>query len=132
MNVQVNVLLDVSPKLEQLLLSLLGQPSPAPAPQTTSPKSPAAPQSKPETPPPAPAEPKPEASAAQAPKPETPVSKTPPASDAPVVTLEALRALASSKGREKVKPLLDECGYTSVTAIPETERAAFKERLEAA
>jgi len=126
MTLQINVLLDVSPRLETLLTTLLGKAVGVAVP-LLSPRGPTNVGTEATRPP----ETEPQRTASAAP--ESPsVTQEPPSPDTPVITLEILRALASNKGKVKVKPLLDEHGYANISAIPEGDRAAFKTKLEAA
>ena len=128
MNVQVSVVLDVSPRLEALLAALLGKVTAVPtAPQhakgavVASQTNGAGPDLSPSI-----------SLGVESVYTEPATTVTEQSVDTPVVSLEVLRAMASDKGKSKVKPLLDECGFASISVIPEGERAAFKARLEAA
>jgi|GEM_PF-6872689 len=116
MNVQVNVVLDLSPNFEKLLSALINnQPEPVlvPAAQTV------------------PVE------TTKSTKQATKTQKTEnldadTGTGAEVVSLETLRAIAKNKDREVVRSLLDAFGFASISVLPEDKRTEFKTKLEAA
>lgn len=115
MNFQINVTFDVTPRLETLLATLLSKTVTASAVPVLAgmPANNMAPPTNTDN---------------DGPRPEQAQAPPPGAS----VSLEELRATASAKGKAIVKPLLEEYGFASITAIPENAREAFKARLEAA
>jgi len=122
MNIQVNVMVDLSPRFENLLKALVGSGVPqsqtTPVDSTPPPRQPVEDTVKDETPAP---DSKQQASGSEQ-----------ESTDTTVVPLEELRAIARGKGSAVVKPILEANGYASVTAIPEDKRADFKAKLEAA
>ena len=127
MNIQVNVILDVSPKLEQLLTNLAASVAKNAITETKPVGIKAAP------PPGEPAETLAATTVVNETQARAKAMLDAAASTGPAaIPIEELRALAKEKGREAVKALLDEYGYPNVSSIPEEKRAAFKLRLEAA